>query len=223
MKGIKFISIVLFLLVCAGLLVGCSAPELDPDDLEEQQSADLESEMEAGPLTAPAPVPVNHQAFSQPVEQAGEHWRDLAADVAARVLKAYEDREDLMARPIYLPAPNNRPFTVAFYHLLRTELVSRGLQVSYAQEPRSAILEYWVQTVPFDKSRRDDSERFENQGAKPSDSEIIVSARMSYRNRFVMHCSQVRYINEADLALYIDPQGFDPMGSSSRNIRITNK
>lgn len=216
MKGMKIISALLFSLVYASLFLGCASEQPAP-------SASAEPQKEKRHLSAPAPVAVNHRAFSQTVEQAGEHWRDLASDVAERVLKAYSDREDLLTLPLYLPVPNNRHFTVSFYHLLRTELVSRGLQVSYEKEPRSVILEYWVQIVPFDKSRLDDSKRFDNAGAKPSDSEIIVSARMSYRNRFVMHCSQVRYINEADLALYVDPQSFDPMASSSRNIRITNK
>lgn len=219
MKGTKFISAILVSLVYASLLLGCGGSEPDPAD---QQAAAPAAEGQKEQLTAPSPVAAYPQAYSQLVVQAGEHWRDLASDIGARVLKAYEDRSDLLDRPLYLPPPNNRPFTVAFYHLLRTELVSRGLQVSYYKEPRSVVLEYSVQTVPFDPSRRSEPGRFENEAAS-SDSEVIVSARMFYRNRFVMHASSVRYINEADLALYLDPQSFDPLASSSRSIRIDKK
>lgn len=217
MKGMKLICAILVPLLCAVLLTGCGGREPAPGPVVQ-----IASPGENGPvLTSPAPVPANHKAYAQLVEQAGEHWRDMASEVAARVFKAYEDRADILAHPLYLPPPNNRPFTVAFYHLLRTELVSRGLQVSNEQEPRSVLLEYWVQTVPFDGGRLNGSLRSEK--AVPSASEIIVSARMFYRNRFVMHCSQVRYINEKDLALYLDPQSFDPQASSSRSIRITGK
>lgn len=221
MKGIKLIRAILFALVYASLLLGCGAYEPDPE--EEQDLAEPVAAPEEKPaLTSTAPVAANHLAHSQLVVQAGEHWRDLASDIGARVLKAYEDRSDLLDRPLYLPPPNNRPFSVAFYQLLRSELVSRGLQVSYLKEARSVVLEYSVQTVPFDSARRNEPGRFAEEGAA-SDSEIIVSARMFYRNRFVMHASSVRYINEADLALYLDPQSFDPLAASSRSIRISGK
>ena len=216
MKGKNIASAILVSLVYASLLLGCSGQDAKPE-----ASAAAQAKAEPRPLTSPEPVATDHTAYAQLVAQAGEHWRDLAEDVADRVFKAYKDRSDLLDKPLYLNAPNNRPFTVAFYHLLRTELVSRGLQVSYNKEPRSVILEYNVQTVPFNASRRDDSSRFEE--ARHSDSEIIVNARMFYHNRFVMHCSSIRYINEDDLALYIDPQNADPLAESSRNIRITKK
>lgn len=210
MKGSKLLLGIIVALVLAGLLLGCGSKEAQPEQKETRV-----------PLAAPAPVAADHQAFSQLVEQAGEHWRDMADEVAARVFKAYEDRDDILEIPLYLPPPNNRPFTVAFYNLLKTELVSRGLQVSYTRESRSVVLEYDVQTVPFDPGRRDTTGRFAP--VNHSDSEIIVNARMFYRNRFVMHCSSVRYINQADVALYFDPQNYDPMAASSRNIRITGK
>lgn len=215
MKGTNIASAILVSLVYATLLLGCSGQDVKPEAVAAQTGA------KPRPLTSPAPVGIDHRAYSQLVTQAGEHWRDLAEEVAERVLKAYMDRNDILDKPMYLPPPNNRPFTVAFYHLLRTELVSRGLQVSDNKEPRSVILEYNVQTVPFEASRRDKSGRFEE--VRHSDSEIIVNARMLYRNRFVMHCSSIRYINEDDLALYLDPQNADPLASSSRNIRITKK
>lgn len=217
MKAIKFISAILVTLVYASLLLGCGGSEPAP---EEQPAAAAPGEK--AKLTAPMPVASNHPAHSQLVIQASEHWRDMASEIGARVLQAYEDRSDLLDRPLYLPPPNNRPFSVAFYQLLRSELISRGLQVSHYKEPRSVLLEYTTQAVPFDSARRNEPGRFKEDGV-PSDTELIVSARMLYRNRFVMHASSVRYINQADLALYLDPQSFDPMASSSRSIRVGGK
>jgi hypothetical protein len=174
-----------------------------------------------------APVAVGFSKSYQPKIQAVEHWRTIADDVAKRVLLAVMDRPDLQGKPLFVALPNNRPFSVAFYHLLRTELVSRGLQVSYNREPSAVVVEYAVQTVLFDSSRfaailesMGISNR--NGGITPSDNEIIVNARMFFQNRFVMHVSAVRYINDADLPLYIDPQLADPMAESTRNIRIVS-
>lgn len=251
MKGIKLTFGILGSLLFASLLLGCSAKEPAYEYREFSEYRELGSPKSAGApsavsrtvsyqsteqytyeqpqksktssssKTAPAPAAVEHPLVGQYVDQAAEHWRDMASEVADRVLKAYRDRSDLMDRPIYLPEPNNRPFTVAFYHLLRSELVSRGLQVSYKQEPRSTVLEYTVQTVPFDSSRHAQAKKYSK--VTPSKHEIILNARLHYRNRFVMHASAVRYINDADLALYVDPQASDPMASGSRNIRITRK
>jgi hypothetical protein len=38
----------------------------------------------------------------------------------------------------------------------------------------------------------------------------------------VLHTSAVRYINDADLPLYLDPQLADPKAESIRNIRIVS-
>ncbi|MDR1126040.1 MAG: hypothetical protein LBM64_08300 [Deltaproteobacteria bacterium] len=151
--------------------------------------------------------------------QATAHWREVAADVGERVVIAHTDRPDIHNRPIFIAMPNNRPFSLAFYNLLRTELVSRGLQVSYNREPGGLVLEYTIQTVLFNPSRGDN----DRSNASPSEHEVIVNSRMFYQNRFVMHCSAVRYINDDDLALYLDPQAADPMSESGRDIRVVNK
>ncbi|MDR2893657.1 MAG: hypothetical protein LBV80_11375 [Deltaproteobacteria bacterium] len=177
---------------------------------------------------SPIPVAANHDAHLQLKVQASEHWRDIASEVAERVLKAINDRPDLNGRPIFIASPNNRPFTVAFYNLLRSELVSRGLQVSYSKEPGGINLEYTVQTVHFDSGRRSDSTPLigiddKNRYNSPSNNEIIVNARLFHLNRFVVHCSAIRYINDDDWPLYMDPQVADPLAESSRNIRVTNR
>jgi hypothetical protein len=201
------------LFIALVMLAGCAAEGPQAGEPATQRSSWLAH-------TSPAPMPADHKAFSQLTVQAAEHWRDLAAEVAVRVYKAYSDRLDLLEHPLYIAAPNNRPFSVAFYNLLRAELISRGLQVSYKKEAYSVLLEYAAQTVPFDPSRFERMWPAEGDG---SNHELIVNARMFYHNRFVMHCAAIRYINDKDLALYIDPQIADPLAESTRNIRITGK
>jgi hypothetical protein len=174
-----------------------------------------------------APVAAGFKKSYQPKIQAAEHWRSIAADVADRVLFAVMDRPDLQEKPLFVALPNNRPFSVAFYHLLRTELVSRGLQLSYKREPQAVAVEYAVQTVLFDSSRFGSITESMgissgNGGISPSNNEIIVNARMFFQNRFVMHASAVRYINDADLPLYLDPQLADPLAESTRSIRVVS-
>jgi hypothetical protein len=175
-----------------------------------------------------APVAVGYNKSYQPKIQAVEHWRSLAGDVADRVLVAIEDRPDLREKPIFVSLPNNRAFSVAFYNLLRTELVSRGLQVAHNRETQGIVVEYAVQAVLFDSARfgavMDSMGIYrDGDGITPSNNELIVNARMFFQNRFVLHVSAVRYINDADLPLYFDPQAADPMAESSRNVRMINR
>jgi hypothetical protein len=175
-----------------------------------------------------APLAVGYIPGYQPKIQAVEHWRAIADDVANRVLLALQDRPDLREKHIFLASPNNRPFSVAFFHLLRSELVSRGLQLSYNREPQSVVMEYAVQSVLFDNSRFGTAmDSFGNSqgesGISPSNNELIVNVRMFYQNRFVIHASVVRYINDIDLPMYLDPQIADPMAESTRNIRVINR
>jgi hypothetical protein len=172
-----------------------------------------------------APVAAGFSKSYQPKIQAVEHWRTIAADVADRVLFAIMDRPDLQGKPLFVALPNNRPFSVAFYNLLRTELVSRGLQLSDNRELLSVSVEYAAQTVPFDSSRFDGTGTgifSGNNDPAPSNNELVVNARMFFQNRFVMHTSAVRYINDEDLPLYLDPQLADPKAESVRNIRIVS-
>jgi hypothetical protein len=175
-----------------------------------------------------APIATAHRVSYQPKVQAVEHWRSMANEVAERMLMAIEDRADLQGRPIFVVSPNNRPFTVAFYNLLRSELVSRGLQISYNREPESVMLEYTVQVVPFDSERfqmlmENMRSMYGESGVIPSNHDLVVNARMFFQNRFVMHTSAVRYISDLDLPLYVDPQVNDPMAESDRNIRVINR
>lgn len=93
------------------------------------------------------PVAATYQAEPQYKMQSAAHWNVLAADVAGRIMKALEDRDDLLMKPLYFVPPNNRPFSVGFYKLLTSELVSRGMQVSLEREEDVVDVEYDVLAI----------------------------------------------------------------------------
>ena len=67
-------------------------------------------------------------------------------ELAEQVEKAVADRSDLQMRPIHVVKPDRKTFSLAFYDLLVSELVSRGLQVSI-EKVDTVVLEYEVQIV----------------------------------------------------------------------------
>ncbi len=93
------------------------------------------------------PVAVTHEAEPQYKMQAAGHWRVLASDVADRIAKAIDDREDLHKRPLFLTPPDVLPFSRGFHTLLTSELVSRGMQVSVVREPNGVDVDYDVMAV----------------------------------------------------------------------------
>lgn len=93
------------------------------------------------------PVATTYKAEPQYKMQSAGHWQVLATDVADRILKAIEDRDDLLLKPLYLEPPNSRPFSVGFYKLLTSELVSRGMQVSLERESDVVDVEYDVLAI----------------------------------------------------------------------------
>ena len=169
----------------------------------------------AGCSTAPVPPRVNPTAYTQERVQAADHWRNMAEDTAKSVVHALEERRDLIARPLYIQPPNGRPFSIAFYDLVKSELVSRAVQISQTLEPDTLRLEYHVQTVVHDASRSGTWGIGQH--------EIVVNVRMAVNNRYVMHKSFIHYINEADWPLYLSPESQDPAAGSSRNLRIIKR
>ncbi|MDL2271771.1 hypothetical protein LJC23_01920 [Desulfovibrio sp. OttesenSCG-928-I05] len=170
--------------------------------------------------TSRVPVPEYPQAYIQEVSQAADHWRDIASDVAERVRVALLERRDLLDKPIFLTAPNSRDFDLAFFQLLKTEMVSRAVQVSESIEPEGIRMDYLVQTVYHDPSRLGaGGPRY---GAV-SDHEIVVNVHMSYHNRYVLHLSYTRYINDADWPLYISPESQEPAVGRARTIRVIGR
>ncbi len=93
------------------------------------------------------PVATTYKAEPQYKMQSAGHWHVLASDVADGILKAIEDRDDLLMKPLYLEPPNSRPFSIGFYKLLTSELVSRGMQVSLEREPDVVEVEYDVLAI----------------------------------------------------------------------------
>lgn len=188
----------------------------------------------AGCTRSHVPVPQKPVARTQERVQAADHWRDIAVDVADKIRDALVERTDLVTKPIYVVAPNSRPFMLTFHQLLKTELVSRAVQVSEQREPDTVEVGYDVLTVLHASSR------FSNgvyswladmgiglgrlfSGAPGSDNEIVVNVRMAYNNRYVVHLSYTRYINDDDWMLYLNPESLDPSGGGSRVVRVTNR
>lgn len=168
----------------------------------------------AGCSTAVPPL-VNPGAYAQERVQAADHWRNMAEDTARSVVHALEERRDLIARPLYIQPPNGRTFSVAFYSLTRSELVSRAVQISETLEPDTLRLEYDVQTVVHDSSR--------SGSAGAGRHEIVVNVRMAHNNRYVLHRSYLHYINEADWPLYISPESLAPDAGRTRALRVTTR
>ena len=180
------------------------------------------------------PLAKNPPLYAQEKVQAVDHWDNIANEVAMRVQKSLEDRPDLVAIPIYVKPPNDRPFSMAFHDLLRTRLVSRGMQVADVPEAATLMLEYNVQTVLHDSSRGSWLPSLAAMGigivhlatgqyTTTSDHEIIINSSIIHHNRYVMHLSHVAYINEADWPLYVSPESSDPMARRTRTVHITGR
>ena len=188
----------------------------------------------AGCTRSHVPVPEKPVAYSQEKAQAAEHWRDIAVDVADKIRDALVERTDLVTKPLYVVPPNSRPFMLAFHQLVKTELVSRAIQVSEERERDTVQVEYDVITVLHDASRLGEGIYSHLadlgiglgrifSGASASKHEIVVNVRMAYDNRYVVHLSYLRYINDADWALYLSPDSTDPSSGKNRVIRVTNR
>ena len=190
----------------------------------------------AGCAKSTVPVPEKPKAYVQEKAQAMDHWREIAVNVAERVRHALLERGDIIEKPIYVQPPNSRPFMLSFHQLLKTEMVSRAMQVSETRERDTIRLDYDVITVFHDPSRFNEGifSRIADMGllvsnvftgASPSAShhEISVNVRMSYNNRYVLHLSYLRYINDADWPLYISPESQEPGAGRLRTIRVINR
>ncbi|SBV91590.1 conserved exported hypothetical protein [uncultured delta proteobacterium] len=170
----------------------------------------------AGCTRSSIPVPEQPVAYSQEKAQASDHWRDIAVDIADKIRDALVERSDLTTKPLYVMPPNSRPFTTTFHQVVKSELVSRAIQVSEQREPDSVQVEYDVVTVKFDPSRR-------SAFSSASDHEVVINVRMAYDGRYVVHRSYIRYINDCDWMQYLSPETLDPSAGKSRVVRVTNR
>ena len=158
----------------------------------------------AGCSRSAVPEPEYPKAYYQVRVQAADHWREIAQDVADKIRLALHDRPDIGHMPIHVAMPPSRPFMAAFHQFLKTELVSRAMQVTEQREPGSLVLSYDVLAIAFDPSRMG---RWRPSGA--SDHEIVVNARMAYNNRYVRHLSYIHYINDRDWRQYTGSEARD--------------
>ncbi len=170
----------------------------------------------AGCARSSVPVPVRPVAYTQEKAQAADHWRDIAVDIADKIRDALVERTDLTTKPLYVVPPDSRPFMVTFNQLVKSSLVSRAIQVSERREPDSVQVEYDVVTVKHDPSRLP-------AGSSASDHEVVINVRMAYDNRYVVHRSYIRYINDPDWMLYLSRESLDPASGRNRFIRVTNR
>lgn len=179
------------------------------------------------------PLATNPPVYEQQKLQAVDHWDNVADTVATRVQKSLSDRRDLINKPIFVQPPNDRPFSMAFYNLLCTRLVSKGMQVVDRREADSLVLNYSVQTVLHDSST-DWTPSLAAMGiglvnmvtgsfTSRSEHEIIINSELLHKNRYVMHLSTVCYINDDEWPMYISPESFDPNGSQTRTVRLVSR
>lgn len=175
------------------------------------------------------PLSTTPKQYAQDKIQAADHWDTIANGVALRVQKTLEDRPDLIGRPLYIAPPGEGVFLRSFASLLRSRLVSKGMQVSEHQEPSSLIIRYNVQTVLHDSSRGDYGLSLAGLGigianavgggyTSTSDHEIIINTTMTANNRYAMSLSQICYISDADWDLYLDPMVLTRQGESADSI-----
>lgn len=170
----------------------------------------------AGCARADLPRPQAPVSYRQEKIKAVDHWRDVAVDVADKIRDALVARSDIAMKPIFVMPPDSRPFMLAFHEVVKSELVSRAIQVSEAQEPDGVTVEYSVLTVRFDGSRR-------GFFSSASDNEVVVTVRMAYDNRYVVHQAYIRYINDPDWMLYLNTESVNPGSGGTRTIRVTGR
>lgn len=187
----------------------------------------------AGCATPEKPVAQSPPLHAQDKLRAVDHWDNLADTVAIRVQKTLEDRPDLIARPLYVQPPNDRPFSIAFYNLLRTRLVTKGMQVSDKQESNSLVISTDVQMVQHDSGGFwAPSLAGVGMGLAglvtggygvPSRNEIVVNTSIINDNRYLMHLSQLAYIDDDEWAMYSSPESGGGRSASTRKVRIVSR
>ncbi len=157
---------------------------------------------------ASVPPSATPDSYDQEKAQAVEHWRVFAEDMAENVRLALLERHDLVDKPIYVQPPNASPFLRTMHELLKTEIVSRGIPVTELPEADTVVVGYDVILVKHDPAAPADSygKRSFPDGSGISRHEAVVNISMRHRNRYVLHLSYIRYINDADWMLYTWPE-----------------
>lgn len=114
------VLIVLFLLPLC--LAGCASRSSETITSSEQINSE--------PVASQVPVPAAYPLNTQPKMQAIHHWEVLAEDVVNRISDFLEVSVFETYYPIYVAAGGTTPFEKAFYDLLITKMVEKGISVS---------------------------------------------------------------------------------------------
>ncbi|MFP4108651.1 MAG: hypothetical protein ACLFT1_06180 [Desulfonatronovibrio sp.] len=114
------VFIVLFLLTF--YMSGCASRSSEPTVSSEQTASE--------PVASQVPVPAAYPLNTQPKMQAMHHWEVLAEDVVSRISGFLEVSVFETYYPVYVAAGGTTPFEKAFYDLLITKMVEKGIRVS---------------------------------------------------------------------------------------------
>lgn len=174
------------------------------------------------------PFPTTYRLNTQKKMQAAHHWDVLAADVAEQVKIFIDRNEHLKDIPTYVSSPDTTPFGNIFHDLLISHLITKGIVVSRINKNSITIkyevqvLEHsdrFVRHPPFVYSAlalgilvaREapvwftglglaslaDYGRGLTTGDLPN-KEVIITTSLVSNDRYMMHKSDIYYINVPD-------------------------
>jgi hypothetical protein len=166
---------------------------------------------------AQVPLPANHPVSLQRELQAVQHWRVLAASVAANTRSLMDsDATASSLRYRVAPAVPTTAFSDAFHALLLTELVRAGVPV-VAEAQDAVAIRYEIQLVQFGPDREAGFWLYDSRSLPPelgvSDLseisghdvrrfEILVSTSIVRDDTYWLRRSDIHYVRDEDAALY---------------------
>jgi hypothetical protein len=143
---------------------------------------------------------------SQQKLQAARHWEILASGVADKVKRAVDANPELAFTPIDVQPLCAGPFCEVYAELLRSQLVARAMQVASRDEGIMA-LQFGVQVLgeaaksPSRLPGPGESGVAMSGGERRTYSgptEVVVTSELLYQNRYLVHSSDIYYIDAAD-------------------------
>lgn len=178
-------SIILLTIVVLALLTGCASSTTTP--------------------TSTLLVSNRQQQISS-----AQHWEALAEDVAQRVKNSLKATfPNAVVKPSifirYTKDYEKIPFGKAFYHLLRSKLVQKGVVVLNEMGYKDTLLlDYDMQVV----------QHYPN----ATDTEVVINTTMTLRQQFIFGDSRVYYISSGDFDHYEnDSKNFTVVGCAERS------
>lgn len=164
--------------------------------------------MLTGCMRYPVPIASSHPASYQLNMRSAQHWEVLAEDVAQRVKSSLKATfPNAVVKPSifirYTKDYEKIPFGKAFYHLLRSKLVQKGMVVLNDMSYKDTLLlDYDMQVLLHSET----------------DTEVLVNVTMSLRQQFIFGDSRVYYIDNGDFDHYEnDSKNFAVVGCAERS------